>query len=314
MSKIYTIGELLIDFIPNKKNCELKDVETFTRMAGGAPANVAVTASKLGSDSYFVGMLGKDSFGDFLKETIESYGVNTNYLYQTDKAKTSLAFVSLREDGQRDFSFYRNPGADMLLEKSHVSEIELNKRDLISFCSVDLVEYPVKHATRKLLEMAKSVGSTVLFDPNLRLMLWDNHEELKETILDFMQYASIVKISDDELEFITEYSDQDEAVQFIKSRFDVNIIVTKGKDGATAIFGEKEVSSKIENVKAIDTTGAGDAFVGAVLNFIDKKEKSIDDYTSEEIKEMLDFGNKVASISVTKYGAMASYPSIEEIK
>lgn len=202
----------------------------------------------------------------------------------------------------------------MLLDESQVEDIALEKGDLISFCSVDLVDFPVKYATKRLLEKANQVGSTVIFDPNLRLNLWENHDELKNTILEFLSYASIVKISDDELEFITGHIDKTKAIEFLKENYDVNIIVTKGKNGAEAIFGEKVVESDIKAVKAIDTTGAGDAFVGAVLNFIDKKEKSIDEYSSGEIKTMLDFANKVASISVTKYGAMASYPMREEMR
>ena len=313
MTKIYTIGELLIDFIPNKSNCGLKDVDSFSKMAGGAPANVAVAASKLGSEAYYVGMVGKDGFGDFLIETVKSYGVKSDYIYQTDQANTSLAFVSLMEDGQREFSFYRNPGADMLLEEKHVEAIDLAKDDLISFCSVDLIEAPVKYATKRFLEMANDVGATVLFDPNLRFNLWDDLDELKATVLDFMKYAQIIKISDDELEFITGHSDEKKSIEFIKTTTDAKIIITRGSKGAYAEFGDIKLESSIPKVDAIDTTGAGDAFVGGILNFIDKRKKSIDKYSSADVQDMLDFANKVAAYSVTKYGAMASYPRVEDL-
>ena len=313
MTKIYTIGEMLIDFIPNKINCGLKDVDSFTKMAGGAPANVAVAASKLGSDSYYVGMVGKDAFGDFLIDTVKSYGVKSDYIYQTDKANTSLAFVSLMDNGQREFSFYRNPGADMLLEEEHVEAIDLEKGDLISFCSVDLIEAPVKYATKRFLEKANEVGATVLFDPNFRFNLWDDLDELKEIVLEFVKYAQIIKISDDELEFITGHSDEEKAIEFIKNITDANIIITRGPKGSYAEFDDFKVERSIPKVEAIDTTGAGDAFVGGILNFIDKSKKSINKYSSENVKDMLDFANRVAAYSVTKNGAMASYPYVEDL-
>ncbi|MGY3777017.1 carbohydrate kinase family protein [Helcococcus sueciensis] len=313
MTKIYTIGEMLIDFIPNKINCGLKDVESFTKMAGGAPANVAVAASKLGSEAYYVGMVGKDAFGDFLIDTVKSYGVKNEYIYQTEQANTSLAFVSLMDNGQREFSFYRNPGADMLLEEEHVEAIDLEKGDLISFCSVDLIEAPVKYATKRFLEKANEVGATVLFDPNLRFNLWNDLDELKEIVLEFVKYAQIIKISDDELEFITGHSDEEKAIEFIKNITDSNIIITRGSKGSYAEFGDFKVERSISKVEAIDTTGAGDAFVGGILNFIDKNKKSINKYSLEDVKDMLDFANRVAAYSVTKNGAMASYPSVEDL-
>lgn len=313
MTKIYTIGEMLIDFIPTKINCGLKDVDSFTKMAGGAPANVAVAASKLGSEAYYVGMVGKDAFGDFLIDTVKSYGVKNEYIYQTEQANTSLAFVSLMDNGQREFSFYRNPGADMLLEEKHVETINISKDDLISFCSVDLIEAPVKYATKRFLEKANEIGATVLFDPNLRFNLWNDLDELKEIVLEFVKYAQIIKISDDELEFITGYSDEEKAIEFIKNITDANIIITRGSKGSYAEFGDFKVERSISKVEAIDTTGAGDAFVGGILNFIDKNKKSINEYSSEDVKDMLDFANRVAAYSVTKNGAMASYPSVEDL-
>nr|WP_276939705.1 carbohydrate kinase [Helcococcus sueciensis] len=313
MTKLYTIGEMLIDFIPNKINCGLKDVDSFTKMAGGAPANVAVAASKLGSEAYYVGMVGKDAFGDFLIDTVKSYGVKNEYIYQTEQANTSLAFVSLMDNGQREFSFYRNPGADMLLEEKHVETINISKDDLISFCSVDLIEAPVKYATKRFLEKANEIGATVLFDPNLRFNLWNDLDELKEIVLEFVKYAQIIKISDDELEFITGHSDEEKAIEFIKNITDANIIITRGSKGSYAEFGDFKVERSISKVEAIDTTGAGDAFVGGILNFIDKNKKSINKYSLEDVKDMLDFANRVAAYSVTKNGAMASYPSVEDL-
>lgn len=312
MGRIFTIGEALIDFIPVKPTA-LKDVESFIKLPGGAPANVAVAASKLGAETYFIGMLGKDAFGDFLTETLEKYNVKTDYLYKTTKSNTALAFVSLDESGERDFSFYRNPSADMLLSKEDVKDIKFNKTDIISFCSVDLVEYPVKYATELVLKNIHSVGGTVLFDPNVRKALWNNLDECRNTILYFSKYADIIKISDDEMEFITGESDLSKGIDFLKNLGIKNIVITLGKDGAVAYFGDIEVRTSGNKVNVVDTTGAGDAFVGSFLYMLDKIGKEISELNAEDIKKILVFSNSVAALVTTKKGAMSSLPTIDEI-
>lgn len=309
MGRIFTIGEALIDFIPIEPKGSLKDVEGFIKKPGGAPANVAVCVSKLGGKSHFIGMLGDDSFGHFLKDTLEGYGVSTEYTYMTDRAKTALAFVSLGEDGQRDFSFYRNPSADLFLDISNVEGIDLKRGDFISFCSVDLVDYPVKKATEYLLSKANSSGATVLFDPNVRKDLWDDLNECRDTIRYFIRYADVVKISDDEMEFVTGYSDIDMGVKFIKSLGCKNVIVTLGAEGSVAYVGDLDrIYKEGHKVKAVDTTGAGDAFVGALLYRLSQLSESIEDINTEDIEDILDFSNKVASMTTTKKGAMEAMP------
>lgn len=314
MGRIFGIGEALIDFIPQQNNVSLQDVSGFDKKAGGAPANVTVAASKLGAEAYFVGMVGKDSFGAFLIKELERFGVHTQYVFQTDRAKTSLAFVSLDESGQRDFSFYRDPGADMLLDETLISDLQLQKSDMVSFCSVDLVDYPVKYATMRLLEKANKAGAMVLFDPNVRWNLWKDHDALRETILEFLAYADLVKVSDDELAFITGTADEEGAIDFLKAKGVERLIVTRGKDGATAYFGNTHIDVPGEDVRAIDTTGAGDAFVGATLWYIDQNDTSIDSYEAADIRSMLTFANKAASLSVTKHGAMSSFATREELQ
>lgn len=314
MGRIFGIGEALIDFIPQQNNVSLQDVSGFDKKAGGAPANVTVAASKLGAEAYFVGMVGKDGFGAFLIKELERFGVHTQYVFQTDRAKTSLAFVSLDESGQRDFSFYRDPGADMLLDETLISDLQLQKSDMVSFCSVDLVDYPVKYATMRLLEKANKAGAMVLFDPNVRWNLWKDHDALRETILEFLAYADLVKVSDDELAFITGTADEEGAIDFLKAKGVERLIVTRGKDGATAYFGNTHIDVPREDVRAIDTTGAGDAFVGATLWYIDQNDTSIDSYEAADIRSMLTFANKAASLSVTKHGAMSSFATREELQ
>lgn len=158
MGRIYAIGEALIDFIPTQHSVALKDVPGFLRAAGGAPANVAAAAAKLGARASFIGMVGQDAFGEHLKETLQNAGVDTSYMFQTGKANTTLAFVSLKADGQREFAFYRNPGADMLLDAASVESIPFAKEDILHFCSVSLVESPARYAHARAIERMKEAG------------------------------------------------------------------------------------------------------------------------------------------------------------
>ena len=200
MRKLYGIGEALIDFIPNVKNSELKDVEQFSRQVGGAPANVVSVARKMGASTEMVTQLGNDAFGDIIVETLKNIGVGTQFIKRTDEANTALAFVSLKEDGQRDFSFYRKPSADMLYKAEYLNEITINPNDVLHFCSVDLVESNMKEAHKAMVNKFKSANATIVFDPNVRLPLWQNAEACKEAIHEFLPKANVIKISDEELE------------------------------------------------------------------------------------------------------------------
>lgn len=200
MSTIYCIGEALIDFIPLEKGKALKDVEAFMKAPGGAPANVAAAVAKFGGSSALITKLGYDSFGDFLVEKLEEAGVNTDKILRTEEANTGLAFVSLREDGERDFSFYRKPSADLLLTEEEIEESWFESNDILHFCSVDLVESPMKRAHLKAIRAAKERGTIISFDPNVRLPLWDSPEECRSTIQKFIPLADIIKVSHEELE------------------------------------------------------------------------------------------------------------------
>ncbi len=186
MPTVFTIGEALIDFIPAEKGVGLNEVESFSKAAGGAPANVACVVAKLGKQSVFIGKLGADAFGDFLVETLVKTGVDTSRILRTSEANTALAFVSLKADGNRDFSFYRNPSADMLLKEEEIGEGWFMKGDILHFCSVDLIEAPVKYAHLKAIELARQVGARISFDPNVRLPLWHDPEACRRTNLKCM--------------------------------------------------------------------------------------------------------------------------------
>lgn len=314
MAKIFTIGEALIDFISEQSGVELKKVNSFQKAPGGAPANVAAAVAILGGRSHFIGKLGQDAFGDFLVETLKNVGVGTDYIFRTNKANTALAFVSLKENGERDFSFYRNPSADMLLEESEICNDWFEAGDILHFCSVSLVDAPVRKAHIAAIEAVKKAGGFISFDPNIRLPLWEDHEEYKSIIREFIKYADVLKISEDELEFITGINNEEKAIQWLLS-FDIKVlIITRGSKGASAYFGGYEINVEGFKVKAVDTTGAGDAFIGAFLYQILSNGIDINNMTYKSIKDNLKFSNAVAALTTMNKGAISALPSLETVE
>ena len=234
MDRLIAIGEALIDFIPQQSGCELKNVQSFSPMPGGAPANVCAAFSKLGGDAAMLTQLGQDAFGDKIIDKLESVGVDTSLVARTSVANTSLAFVSLQEDGQRDFSFYRKPGADMLLSPDSVREDFFENAFALHYCSVSLGDFPMKEAHRRAIDLALKHNALISFDPNVRLPLWDSPEALKKAIWEFLPYTHILKLSDEELEFLTGQSSMDAAKPLLFQGNVALILLTKGADGAEA--------------------------------------------------------------------------------
>ena len=316
MKKVISIGEALIDFIPHEKGVELKGVSNFLRVAGGAPLNVAATVAKLGGKSQMLTKLGLDGFGDHILEEVKVLGVDTSKVLRTKEANTALAFVSLKEDGERDFSFYRNPSADMLLNSSEIEEDVFKDGGILHFCSVSLIDAPIKDAHRKAIEFAKNNNCLISFDPNVRLPLWERPEACRKAILEFLPFSNIVKISDEELEFITGISDEKEALDFLFQGYVEIIIYTKGTDGAEFITKERKVFSPSFKVEAQDTTGAGDSFIGAFLYKVaegDNTVESLVNLPEERVKEIITFSNATAALTVCKRGAIGALPTKDEV-
>ncbi|NLZ37900.1 MAG: carbohydrate kinase [Clostridiales bacterium] len=318
MKRIVCIGEALIDFIPDRSGVYMKDVENFRRVCGGGPANVAAAIARLGGRASLITKVGLDPFGDYIKETLEKIGVDVSWVFKTDRAKTTLAFVTLRADGERDFSFYRDPGADMLLDVNDIAEIQnefCSDSAILHFSSVDLIDAPVKYATRKAIEIAKNRGLIISFDPNVRLPLWKNEDDCRKTILEFLPYANVVKISDDEVDFIYSF-DKEAALAEIRKTAEI-VYNTLGSKGARVIAKGIDETRQAYQVKAVDTTGAGDAFTGAVLYRMVKRNCDLSCLANpdkEEILSDLDFAQKYAAYSVTSKGAIDSYGTINDIK
>lgn len=316
MKKVIAIGEALIDFIPHEKGRALNNVENFLRVPGGAPLNVAAAVAKLGGKSQMLTKLGQDGFGDAILNEVKPLGVDVSRISRTKEANTALAFVSLREDGERDFSFYRNPSADMLLSAEEICSEDFNERDILHFCSVSLIDAPIKEAHRRAIEIAKEKGCLISFDPNVRLPLWKQPEDCRKAILEFLPLSNIVKISDEELEFITGIKDEKEALDSLLTD-DVKVIIyTKGTNGAEFITKERVIFSPSFKVSAQDTTGAGDSFIGSLLYQVAEGEYSLEELVTlseEKVQEILTFSNATAALTVCKKGAIGALPLKEEV-
>lgn len=315
MNKLVAIGEALIDFIPNADGA-IKDVEYFIPKVGGAPANVCGAFSKLGGNSEIITQLGQDNFGDKILEEFKTYNIGTSYVARTDKANTASAFVALKKDGNREFSFYRNPSADMLMSENQIDKTWFNGCFAFHMCSVSLGDFPMKEAQRKAVEYAKESNAIISFDPNIRLPLFKNHEALKNEVLSFMKYADILKIADDELEFITGFTTIEDAKEMLFSNNVKVILYTKGKEGAELLTPNVHYFANKLQVNAKDTTGAGDAFIGSFLYSL-----NLDNVTTSTLLNMCDkygekylgFSNLYSACSVERPGAIASYLTLKEI-
>lgn len=314
MKKVLAIGEALIDFIPSETGCTLDRVPSFTRTCGGAPANVAAAVSLLGGRSALLTKLGKDGFGDFIVRTLTDAGVDPSGILRTDEAPTSLAFVSLRQDGGRDFSFYRNPGADMLLSSDELTPDLFDGCGALHFCSVDLVECPMKEAHLKAIACARRQGAIISFDPNIRLPLWKDPTDCRRTVRQFLPYADLVKISDEESEFVTGIADPRRAAEHLLESGAKLVLLSMGKAGAMLYGRQGVLSVPAENRESMDTTGAGDCLIGAFLYRLAKENVTASDLESlpvEGLRRDLAFANRCAGISVSAHGAIPSYPTAD---
>ena len=309
MKKLLAIGEA--------NTGRIMDVNNFTPKVGGAPLNVCGAYTKLGGSSNIITMLGKDPFGDKIVNELIGFGINTDYVKRTNAANTSLAFVALDENANREFSFYRNMGADMLMSEDDVDKNWFMDAYALHFCSVSLGDFPMRRAHNKAIKYAKENGLIVSFDPNVRLPLFDDHEYLKNVIHEYIQYADILKISDEEVEFIFGNKDIEENLDYLFDQGVKLLVYTSGKDGAVAYTKNVVAHSKGIKVNAVDTTGAGDGFIGCLLYQMAKENvdlEQINILAEEQLKTYLDLSNKFCSISVTKEGAIASYPTTEELR
>lgn len=309
---ITALGELLIDFTEN--GISQQGNVLLEANPGGAPCNVLAMLAKLGKKSAFIGKVGQDRFGSLLKEAIESVGIHAEGLIMDKEVHTTLAFVHTYPDGDRDFSFYRNPGADMMLKREEVScDIIMNSR-IFHFGSLSFTHAGVREASMYAIQCAKEAGALVSFDPNLREPLWNDLKDAKEAIGYGMACCDILKISDNELIFMTGETDYDKGAFILQEKYKIPLVcVTLGKEGSRAYYkGMKIIGKPFVQENTIETTGAGDTFTGCMLDMV--LEKGLDCLTEGDIRRMLLFANAGASLVTTKRGALKVMPDREEIE
>jgi fructokinase len=313
---VVCLGELLIDFVPETNGQALADVPAFRRAAGGAPANVAAAVAKLGGASRFIGKVGRDAFGEHLRQTLAQAGVETA-IVETDEARTGLAFVSLREDGERDFLFYRHPAADMLLRSEEVEEGWLSDAAVYHFGSVSLIAEPCRTATLDAARRARTLGAIVSYDPNVRLPLWPGADAARAEIMAHMPLADIVKVSEEEVEFLLGKGTLEGARELLRMGPSA-IVVTLGPEGCRVITAASDIYVKGTPVAAVDTTGAGDGFVGGMLYQLAQRGVTAETLAetmrdADGCREIFGFANRVGAITTTRRGAIPALPTLAEV-
>ena len=317
MVDIICLGEVLIDMFCTEVGVPLQKAPAFLPVPGGAPANVAIGLAKLGVDSALISKVGDDPFGRLLRSVLLQGQVDISQLKVDEDSRTTLAFISIRKDGERDFCFYRNPGADMMLSAEEISEEFIKSARIFHYGSISMICNPSYRATLKALEYAKKYGLLISYDPNLRLSLWKNEEQARQRIIEGLNNSDLAKLNDEELEFITGISDLREGTDTIL-KYGVKVVfVTQGDKGS--FFNNRKDCGFVESYKVhiVDTTGCGDGFTSGMLaKLLERikqgKESFAPDY--EEMKDILTFANTAGALTATKRGVIPSLPTQKEIQ
>lgn len=309
---VVTLGELLVDFTMNGKSEQGNTL--FEANPGGAPCNVLALLSKWGKKCAFIGKVGNDQFGKMLCNTVSELGINVKNLLFDKEYPTTLAFVHNAKDGERSFSFYRKPGADMLLRIDELNESILKQCKIFHFGTLSMTAEEIKATTVHAIQVAKESGAVISFDPNLRPPLWDSLEDAKKCIEYGISVCDILKISDDELMFLTGFNDLDQAAKSLIAMYDIKLLtVTMGKAGSKVFYHGSEVFEKgLLQKTTIDTTGAGDTFCGSILYHV--LEKGLDYLSEIDLGNMLRVSNAASSLVTTKRGALKCMPTKEEVE
>lgn len=309
---VVALGELLIDFTDYGVSGQGNAL--YEANPGGAPCNVLSCLQKLGHSTAFIGKVGKDSFGKLLEDAVREQGICTDGLRFDEEAPTTLAFVHTKPDGDRDFSFYRNPGADMMLGKEEVFRELVQSAKIFHFGSLSMTSERSEAATRYAIETAKESGRLVSFDPNLRPPLWKDLQTAKEKIQYGLSQCDILKISDNEVEFMTGEKAIEKGVRRLLEEYHIPLVcATMGKDGSKAFYrGGIVTGEPFHSERTVETTGAGDTFCGCMLHFV--LQYGLEEFTQEALQEMLSYANAAACLVTTRKGALRVMPSVSEIE
>ena len=311
---VVALGELLIDFTENGTSAQGNPM--MEANPGGAPCNVLSMLCRLGKTTAFIGKVGKDMFGTQLRNAITEVGISAEGLVTDPEVNTTLAFVHTFPDGDREFSFYRKPGADMMISESDLKSELIENCKIFHFGSLSMTHEICRQATHTAIDMAKKAGALISYDPNLREPLWNSLDEAKVQIAYGMEHCDIMKISDNEIQWFTGKEDYDEGIQVLQDTYHIPmILLSLGKEGSRAYVNglRVEVPAFVQE-KTIETTGAGDTFCANVLNYVLEHDLDLASFTEENLKEMLTFANAGASIITTRKGALRVMPTREEIQ
>lgn len=309
---VVALGELLIDFTENGISNQGNPL--FEANPGGAPCNVLAMLSRLGHKTAFIGKVGNDFFGKQLENAIMEVGIDSTGLRKDNNVHTTLALVHTYPDGDRDFSFYRNPGADMMLTEEEIPKELIQHTRIFHFGTLSMTHEGVRAATKNAIAIAKQAGAVISFDPNIREPLWNSLDDAREQVLYGLEQCDILKISDNEIQWLTGEDDFTEGVRWINERYNIPLIlVSMGKEGSRAYYKDKiiEVKPFIQS-NTIETTGAGDTFCACVLHYI--CEHGLENLEEKDLHEMLTFANAAASIITTRKGALRVMPKLDEIE
>lgn len=309
---VVALGELLIDFTENGLSGQGNTI--FEANPGGAPCNVLAMLNQLGRKTAFMGKVGVDIFGNKLKGVLDEVGIDTSALLMDPDVRTTLAFVQTFADGDRDFSFYRNPGADMMLTEGEVDEEMLAQCRVFHFGTLSMTHDEVRKATKKAIAIAKENGAVISFDPNLRPPLWSSLDLAKEQVDYGLRQCDVLKISDNEIQWFTGKEDYDEGIKVLQDTYHIPLILlSMGKEGSRAYYRDLRVErAPYLQENTIETTGAGDTFGGSCLNFV--LEYGLDGLDEEKLSYMLSFANAAASLITTRKGALRVMPKPEEVE
>ena len=309
---VTALGELLIDFTENGTSGQGNPI--YEANPGGAPCNVLAMLAKLERKTAFIGKVGQDIFGNRLKEIVAETGIDISNLVTDKDVRTTLAFVETFPDGDRDFSFYRNPGADMMLREDEVREDILRDTKIFHFGTLSMTHEEVRRATKKAVETAKAAGAVLSFDPNLREPLWNFLEEAKEQTAYGLSKCDFLKISDNEIRWFTGEEDFDAGIRRLREQYDIPLIVlSMGKDGSRAYYKDLRVEvAPFLQENTIETTGAGDTFGACCLHYV--LQCGLDGFHEDSLREMLVFANAAASIITTRKGALRVMPTMNEVQ
>ena len=309
---VVALGELLIDFTENGISGQGNSI--YEANPGGAPCNVLGMLAKAGRKTAFIGKVGQDIFGNRLKATLKEVGIDTSGLIMDETVRTTLAFVETLADGDRNFSFYRNPGADMMLKEEDLLVNLLENTKIFHFGTLSMTHEDVRQATKRAIQIAKESGAVISFDPNLRTPLWKTLDEAREQAAYGFSKCDILKISDNEIQWFTGKEDYDAGIRKLRSQYEILLILlSMGKSGSRAYYKDLRIeAAPFLQENTIETTGAGDTFGGCCLHHVLKY--GLNNMDEERLYRMLTFANGAASIITTRKGALRMMPELHEVE